>query len=141
VKDGAKESLSALADVLNADEAAGYEIRIVGHTDSAVPSAATRQRHPSNMHLSVHRAIAVRNQLAGLGVPTDRMYAAGWGEHRPAVPNTPTGNTPENRRVEIFLTGTTAGSGGGMSGSGADAGTPANVDRERLNANVPDPSK
>jgi hypothetical protein len=31
------------------------------------------------------------------------MMAAGWGEYRPAVTNTPSGNTPQNRRVEIFL--------------------------------------
>ncbi|MEM7754900.1 MAG: OmpA family protein [Planctomycetota bacterium] len=125
VKDGAAESLAALAEVLNAPEATGYDIRIVGHTDSAKPSAATQRRHPTNMHLSVHRAIAVRARLASLGIESDRMYPAGWGEFRPAVPNNPGGNTPENRRVEIFLSGATdrpVDSGGGADAEPAAGG-------------------
>jgi len=105
VKDAVKTSIAALAEVLTAPEASLYDIRIVGHTDSAKPSAATQKRHPTNMHLSVHRAIAVRRELASLGVEPQRMYSAGWGEFRPAVPNSPNGNTRENRRVEIFLSG------------------------------------
>lgn len=38
-----------------------------------------------------------------MGVQPSRMLAAGWGEFRPAVENAPSGNTPQNRRVEIFF--------------------------------------
>ena len=56
------------------------------------------------MHLSAHRAIAVRNVLGNAGVPWERMSVMGWGEYRPAVPNNPSTGTAANRRVEIFLT-------------------------------------
>lgn len=124
VKEEVKASLAALAEVLTAPEASVYDIRIVGHTDSAKPSAATRQRHPTNMHLSVHRAIAVRQELAGLGIDASRMYAAGWGEFRPAIPNSPSGNTRENRRVEIFLSGATEGASGEPAQPSAQTETP-----------------
>lgn len=113
VKADAKQSLSALAEVLKSASATVYEVHIVGHTDAQPISAGTAQRHPTNTHLSCHRAISVRRELIGLGVAADRLMAAGWGETRPAVPNTSNGNTPANRRVEIFLTRPTASSAGG----------------------------
>lgn len=138
VKAEAKQSLSALGEVLGSPEASGYDIRIVGHTDSATPSARTKQRHPTNMHLSAHRAIAVRQELLAMGLRPSRMYAAGWGEFRPVVPNNPDGNTRENRRVEIYLLPATAGR---ISEAPEETGTPANVDRQRLNAPATDPTK
>lgn len=126
VRADAAESLKALASILNSPEAAPYDVRIVGHTDAQPISASTAQRHPTNMHLSVHRAIAVRDELKKLGVAPVRMEAAGWGEFRPAVPNAPNGNTPANRRVEIYLV---RGGGSAAAGGGSDASVP--VDRAR----------
>jgi chemotaxis protein MotB len=103
VKADANASLQALADVLKTT-ATAYEIHVVGHTDAQPISAGTAQRHPSNMHLACHRAISVRKFLINTGVPSQNIMAAGWGELRPIVPNTGTGNTPQNRRVEIYLT-------------------------------------
>ncbi len=117
IKDTARSGLSALANVLNSSTAANYEIRIVGHTDSQPISSGTASRHPTNMHLSCHRAISVRKELASLGVPMERMMAAGWGAEQPLVPNNARGGTPENRRVEIFLTYRNEGSA--MAGVGA----------------------
>ncbi|MEM0983068.1 MAG: OmpA family protein [Planctomycetota bacterium] len=116
VSAAASEPIAQLAEVLNSADAQGYDVIIVGHTDSQRPSAATQQRHPTNLHLSVHRSIAVRQQLQDRGVTPARMQAAGWGEYRPAVANTQTGNTPQNRRVEIFLVPAT----GDYSVSGAE---------------------
>lgn len=105
VSEQAKTGLGALAKVLATSSASRYELFIVGHTDSQPISSATAQRgHPTNMHLSAHRAIAVRNTLAALGMPAAKMFVAGWGEFRPIVTNNPNGNTPANRRVEIYLT-------------------------------------
>ncbi len=104
VKESARSSLLALSRVLNSSSASAYEIHLVGHTDSQRPSAQTQRLHPTNMHLSCHRAIAVRQELIGMGVDGAKMQAAGWGEFRPIVPNSGTGNTPANRRVEIYLT-------------------------------------
>jgi chemotaxis protein MotB len=104
VQESARQSLQALAQILTSSAAAPYEVMIVGHTDSQPISSRTAARHPTNMHLSAHRAISVRQALSSMGVPAERMYSAGWGEHRPLVANTGTGNTPQNRRVEIYLT-------------------------------------
>lgn len=103
VRDNARQTLSALADVIKNNTNASYTLQIVGHTDSEPISSGTAQRHPTNTHLSVHRAIAVKQSLTSLGVPAERIMVAGWGEFRPAVPNGPGGNTPQNRRVEIFF--------------------------------------
>lgn len=103
VREGARQTLSALAGVIKNNANMSYELQIVGHTDSERISSGTAQRHPTNTHLSVHRSIAVKQALASLGVPTERILVSGWGEYRPAVPNTPSGNTPQNRRVEIYF--------------------------------------
>jgi chemotaxis protein MotB len=103
VREDARSALAALAQVLVTPSASGYTIVIEGHTDSQRLSANTAQRHRTNRHLSTHRAISVIDSLAGMSVPYDRMMAAGWGEHRPLIPNSGNGNTPQNRRVEIFL--------------------------------------
>lgn len=108
VRDGARASLTRLAGVLGTVGAA-YDLDIVGHTDNQRPSANTQRQHPTNVHLSAHRAIAVREVLRELGVPAGKMRVAGWGEHRPLVPNNPSGGTAPNRRVEIFLSRSTGG--------------------------------
>jgi hypothetical protein len=55
------------------------------------------------VHLSVHRAIAVRDALVGDGVAPARFSVMGYGEYRPVAANGRNGS-PENRRVEVFLT-------------------------------------
>lgn len=101
VKQNAAEGLRQLATVLNA-EAAAYNIDVVGHTDSQ-PIGASRNRFPTNRHLSVARAISVAQSLQDSGVQGQRMKVSGWGPHMPYVQNNANGNTPQNRRVEIFL--------------------------------------
>lgn len=103
VKEEAKRAIAALGQILNNTSASGYDVYIEGHTDSQRISANTAKRHPTNRHLSAHRAISVIEDLSKIGVKPGRMLAAGWGEWRPAVPNSSSGNTPANRRVEIFL--------------------------------------
>ncbi|MEL7474288.1 MAG: OmpA family protein [Planctomycetota bacterium] len=103
VQAGAQSSLQALASVLNSASAGGYNVEIVGHTDAQRISARTAQRHPTNTHLSAHRAISVRRELVNLGVAPERMKISGWGEHRPVTANRGTGNTPQNRRVEVLI--------------------------------------
>ncbi len=103
VQASAGDSLKQLAQVLNSGSANKYDIQIVGHTDDQKISSNTRKRHPSNMHLSAHRAIAVRAELGKAGIAWDRMSVTGWGENRPLVPNNTGKGTPANRRVEIYL--------------------------------------
>jgi chemotaxis protein MotB len=101
LRPNAASTVREVARVLTSPAARGFEVRVIGHTDN-VPISASRDRHPTNMHLSVHRAISVRDALVASGVDPVRLQAAGYGEYRPLVPNRP-GGTVENRRVEIFL--------------------------------------
>lgn len=96
--------LSSIAQVLNIPEARDLQVNVVGHTDNVpIRRAETLRRHPSNMHLSVHRAISVRDGLVSSGVDRTRILVSGWGEHMPVVANGVRG-AAENRRVEVFLT-------------------------------------
>ena len=137
----AKNSLNALAEILKSNEAMVYDIRVVGHTDSQPISAKTRQRHPTNMHLSAHRAISVRRELVAMGVPASRVMAAGWGEYRPSVPNTKNGNTPANRRVEIYLFPGSGESSSASFGPTDPAGVNATIDRDGLGGSSYEPTK
>jgi chemotaxis protein MotB len=96
-------TIQALAGILNEPSARSLEARIVGHTDSVrIGKPETRALHPTNMHLSVHRSISVRDALTSAGVSPTRLQVAGYGEFRPVVPNNTRG-AAENRRVEIYL--------------------------------------
>tara|TARA_R110002072_G_scaffold42064_16_gene118310 strand:- start:3174 stop:4103 length:930 start_codon:yes stop_codon:yes gene_type:complete len=110
VQASASDSLRQLAGVLKSGSASKYDIRIVGHTDNERPSANTQKRHPSNMHLSAHRAISVRAALGQAGIEWDRMSVTGWGENRPLVANNKGKGTKANRRVEIYLVPSSKGS-------------------------------
>ncbi len=137
VKDGARRALEAFAKILTSSSALNYEAEIQGHTDSQRISTGTAAKHPTNVHLSAHRAISVRAVLASMGVPADRLKVAGWGEFRPAVQNSANGNTPANRRVEIYLRNSTAG----FSSSSAPTGGNASPDREPVPTRQLDPTK
>ena len=76
-----------------------YELVVVGHTDDTpISKPETLAKHPSNWHLSVHRAIAVREVLEKAGLPAARLGVMGYGQYRPA-----SDERARNRRVEIFL--------------------------------------
>ncbi|MHA6288751.1 peptidoglycan-binding protein [Maricaulis sp. CAU 1757] len=77
-----------------------WVIRIDGHTDP-VPIRTT---YPSNWHLSAARAISVVNWFEDLGVPSDRLVAAGFGEHYPIVEGRSAEDNERNRRIELKLT-------------------------------------
>lgn len=103
VKAAAEATLAKLAGVIKSPDAQKYEALIVGHTDNVrIARPETRAKHPTNWHLSVHRAIAVKDVLDKAGVPAARMCVAGYGQYRPLVPNGPRGSQ-QNRRVELFL--------------------------------------
>ena len=118
VKDDAKRAIAALGEVLKSSSAMQYEVVVEGHTDSQRISANTARNHPTNRHLSAHRAIAVIDVLGASGVTWGRMMAAGWGEFRPIAPNEGNGNVRANRRVEIYLA---KGRGTGTAGNAAGA--------------------
>lgn len=72
------------------------EVVVVGHTDRMGSVAA-------NDALALRRAERVRDELAGLGIPRDRIQAAGRGERDPLVPTPDEIPEPRNRRVEIIV--------------------------------------
>jgi chemotaxis protein MotB len=100
----AQSSLQQLATILNTATASNFEVRIVGHTDNVpISNAATKAKHPTNWHLSAHRAISVGSALISDGISPTRVQVAGCGEYRPIVANPAKGGAAQNRRVEIFL--------------------------------------
>lgn len=104
LSESARQALATFAGILDSVGAENLEIRIVGHTDNVpISRPQTRASHPSNVHLSVHRAIAVRDALVAAGVAPARFSVMGYGEYRPVAANGRNGS-PENRRVEVFLT-------------------------------------
>lgn len=70
------------------------DIAVIGHTDS-VGSLAFNDR------LSLARAERLRESLVGLGIPADRIQAAGRGKRELLVPTEDNVPEPRNRRVEI----------------------------------------
>ena len=106
VKAAAADSLNKLAKIISTPVAGRYEVVIVGHTDN-VPIKRVKSLHPTNWHLSVHRAISVKDVLSKSGVSAERLAVKGYGEYRPVVANGAKGSAA-NRRVEIFLVPSTA---------------------------------
>ncbi len=103
LKPEASATITTLAEILNAKEAQPFEIKLIGHTDNVpIERPSTKVQHPTNVYLSVHRAISVRDALVGAGVAPARCEVAGYGEFRPIVPNGPKG-AAQNRRVELIL--------------------------------------
>ncbi|HOK66982.1 MAG TPA: OmpA family protein [Anaerohalosphaeraceae bacterium] len=101
----AMESLKQLAAIMKSPEANAFDMVIVGHTDDVpIKKPSTLQAHPTNWHLSVHRAISVLNALTTAGISPERMAVKGYGEYRPVEPNKPNkGGNAANRRVEIYI--------------------------------------
>ncbi len=101
----AAELMKKLCGILGSPAAENFDISIVGHTDDIpIKKSDTMSMHPTNWHLSVHRAISVEKIMESNGVKPTRMSVRGFGEYRPIEANEANkkGN-PKNRRVEIYL--------------------------------------
>ena len=95
VLDGAS-TFAQLAEIATAMKAAGTEHFVIeGHT-------CDRGEDGHNLSLSQQRALAVREALASLGVPAQRLVVLGFGESEPAVANADEAARQMNRRVQIF---------------------------------------
>jgi len=95
------ESLSKLEQVADLLRGVSQEIVVEGHTDTTPVERS--DRYASNLMLSAARAVSVAEALEMLGVPKERLSAAGYGDSRPLKTN----DTPEgrayNRRVDILI--------------------------------------
>jgi chemotaxis protein MotB len=97
--------LKSLCAILNSKQGSNFDIIIAGHTDDApIEKPSTRAKHPTNWHLSAHRAISVLNIMIANKVAPTRVSLRAFGEYRPIAPNMPNkkGN-PKNRRVDIYI--------------------------------------
>jgi outer membrane protein OmpA-like peptidoglycan-associated protein len=84
------EQLTGIADIMKAYPR--VRLTIGGYTDNTGDPAA-------NLKLSEDRAMAVRNQLVGMGVAPDRLKAKGYGAANPIATNATEQGRAENRRV------------------------------------------
>ena len=72
------------------------DIMVIGHTDSVGSMS-------SNDRLSLARAERMRELMIGLGIPAERIQAAGRGKRELLVPTEDNVSEPRNRRVEISV--------------------------------------
>lgn len=104
VKEPSMESLKAFAEVIRSPAAAGFEVIVVGHTDNQpISREKTKAQHPTNWHLSAHRAISVGAILRKNGYAPEHVGVMGCGEYRPIADNSAEAGRSQNRRVEIYL--------------------------------------
>ncbi len=83
----------------------GRQIRVEGHTDSRTIGPDLAQKYPTNWELSVARATNVVRYLAEkVKIPASKLYAVGYGSHRPVADNDTEEGRSLNRRIEIVLT-------------------------------------
>jgi OOP family OmpA-OmpF porin len=71
---------------------------VVGHTDADGP-------RPSNVALSMARAMAVKTYLAGKGIPADHIATLGLGPDQPVASNATPDGRARNRRIEFKVKG------------------------------------
>ena len=106
LSDSGRLQIERVADVLK--EISGripkdvdWVLQVDGHTDRRPIRTA---QFPSNWELSSARAISVVKMLIDLGLPPDRLAAAGYGEFRPIDGRDDEIGWRRNRRIEFKLT-------------------------------------
>jgi len=78
-----------------------WVLRVDGHTDVRPINSPVFK---SNWELSSARAISVVQYLISLGVPSQRLVAAGFAEFQPLDTGTTEDAYKRNRRIELKLT-------------------------------------
>jgi outer membrane protein OmpA-like peptidoglycan-associated protein len=84
--------LQAVSDWFKANP--GHSLFLAGHADK-------RGTPEYNRALGERRALAVREYLAGLGLPADVLFTNSYGSDRPAIDGDTEEAFAKNRRVEI----------------------------------------
>ncbi len=104
VKETSKDPIRRFSEIIRSPAAADFEVIVAGHTDNKpIARATTKTKHPTNWHLSAHRAIAVARILQSNGYAPERIATMGFGEYRPIADNATPAGTSQNRRVEIYI--------------------------------------
>ena len=94
VKASAQARMAQLADFLR--QYPDRRVSIEGHTDNIGTAAY-------NNELSQRRAEAIRSQLIGLGIASERISTVGYGKDFPVASNDTDTNRAINRRVEVVI--------------------------------------
>jgi chemotaxis protein MotB len=104
VKQSSIAALEQFTSIVKSPAASGFEVVVVGHTDNRpIKKSSTKAKHPTNWHLSAHRAISVASILMKNGYRSDGVGVMGCGEYRPTADNATKTGRGQNRRVEIYL--------------------------------------
>ena len=94
VKASAQARMAQLADFLK--QYPDRRVSIEGHTDNIGTANY-------NAELSQRRAEAIKSQLIGLGIASDRISTVGYGKDFPVAANDTDTNRAINRRVEVVI--------------------------------------
>lgn len=94
VKASAQARMAQLADFLK--QYPDRRVSIEGHTDNIGSTSY-------NMELSLRRAEAIKSQLVGLGIASERISTVGYGKDFPVAANDTDTNRAINRRVEVVI--------------------------------------
>ena len=105
VADSAITAIKQLCTILNSADASKFDVIVAGHTDNVpIERPMTKEKHPTNWHLSADRAISVLKIMTSSNVDPTRLSVRGFGEYRPVAENAPDNKgNPLNRRVEIYI--------------------------------------
>ena len=114
-------ALDALAGTLSKHS---NPLRVEGHTDNR---PINTRSFPSNWELSAARAASVVHRFQDGGIAPSRLSVIGFGEYRPAQPNTTPEGRNANRRVIIVI----------LAGEGIPAAEDAGAADEAVRANQP----
>lgn len=76
------------------------DIRVIGHTSTTEPDS---EFYSSNWELSLARAMTVIRYFEEAGIASERLIAAGRGEHQPLFPNDTDRHRDLNSRAEIIV--------------------------------------
>lgn len=102
IKPEGQKVLKSLGDVLN--KFPDKSLQIEGYTDNVQISSRLIEKYPTNWELSTARATSVVHFLQDkVGLPGDRLIAAGFSEYRPVASNETAEGRAQNRRIQILL--------------------------------------
>jgi outer membrane protein OmpA-like peptidoglycan-associated protein len=93
--------LRELAAPLATYLAARDEVLMVSGFTDDLPIRVGPQTYRDNWELSVQRSLTVVRGLIDAGAPSELLFAAGFGQNQPVVPNDNDLNRAKNRRVEM----------------------------------------
>ena len=83
--------------------AQGFEVDVVGNTDSVPIGAELAERYPSNWELAGARASVVVRHLQSQGVDPTIMRAVSDGQYHPVASNDTPAGRAQNRRTDLLL--------------------------------------